>query len=152
RDGFDPSNDPNYRFEESGVAYGPWVGFGPVNVPKFLNGGDVTGVAITAGRPIVLGYELGDGDVETTLVTAQTTGVTTANPTTRVSFNRMRYVLRMSTGDSGTSPELSSLVLHATSNPDRKQQWLPRIIVADDLRLRSGARDLASRGHGGSHW
>ena len=141
RDGFDPSTDPNYRFESSGVAFGPWIGFGPVNVPKFLNGGDVTGVAITAGRPITLGYELGDGEVETTLVTAQTTGVTSTNPTTRVPFNRMRYVLRMVTGDVGASPELSSLVLHATSNPDRKQQWRPRIVVANDLLLRNGARD-----------
>ena len=137
-----PEDDPNYRFDTTtGSVYGPWMGYGARAFMKFLNRGTILGLNLTAGQTATLGYELDDSGTVTTLVTAIDGGTTTAQVTTAVEFNRLRYYLTMSAVADVQSPILLAATLHATLNPPRNHMWRPLVRLAPQLELRDGTFD-----------
>ena len=137
-----PEDDDNYQFDTaSGAAYGPWISYGARAFEKFLNRGTVLARHATAGQPIELYYELDNDGTETLLVTAQDEGLTSANVGSTVSFNRLRYVIRMSATSESQSPILVAATLHSTLNPPRRKIWKPVITVAPENELRNGVND-----------
>ena len=133
RAGYRPWEDSNYRFDYSGTSFivGSNVDVGAATFPKFLNGGRVLAESVTGARNIVLAYDIDNLDSYTTLVTAVADGLTEAQVSTSVSFNRIRYKATLSTGDANHTPRGVALMLSATPNPPRYRLWRLGLDVAD---------------------
>ncbi len=147
RAGMRPEDDSNYRFDttSSAILLGSWKSVGAQAFPKFLNAGRVVTENTTAGRPIVLKYEV-DSDIgtQTTLVTATSAGSTTANVSADVSFNRIREVVTMQTSDNTASPVAIGFIFNTTPNPPRKRVWSFEVVVGDELEANGGVRSRYS--------
>lgn len=143
RDDLRPEDDPNYRYASTGTIYGPWLGFGARAFDKYLNRGTVLGTDISAAQNIVLAYQINDDtSATTTLVNAINYNLNTANQTSDVSFNRIRYVITMNNGGNSTnSPVMTSATFHATLNPPRRRTWKPLIQLRPNQILRDGNED-----------
>jgi hypothetical protein len=142
RDDLRPEDDANYRFVNTGVIYGPWLGYGARAFNKFLNRGTVLGTNISARQNIVLSYQLNDNSQNTTdLVTAINYDLNTANVLTTVSFNRIRYIITMNSGSPTSTPVMTSATFHATLNPPRRRTWKPLINLRPNQLLRDGVAD-----------
>ena len=134
-----PSDDPNYQFSlTEGVLYGTNMDFGAKTYDKLLNHAMILGEGLSAGRPATLKYTTDETATETTLVEATAPGLTKIDTSSEVAFNKIKYVLYMSTGDETVSPTVDSLTLWATLNPPRKRMWKPVVILDDDRSLRGG--------------
>ena len=137
-----PEDDGAYEFDTTeGFVVGPWISYGARAFDKFLNRGTVLARHATAGQPITLSYERDNDDNETTLVTAMDEGSNSSNVSGEVSFNRLRYIIRMNAASVAQSPILVAATLHATLNPPRRKVWKPLIQLAPNLELRDGTRD-----------
>lgn len=137
-----PEDDTNYRYETTGIMYGPWMGYGARGFNKFLNRGTVLGTGITAGQNVTLGYQLDDNTTTTTtLVNAIDYGITSTNTSSTVSFYRIRFVMTLNGASTQTSPIVVAATLHATINPPRRRTWKPLIQLAPNLILRDGTTD-----------
>ena len=133
RSGLRPEDDTNYKFDTTeGVAYGPWADVGVKAYSKFLNGGRVMAQNATAGMPITFAYEVDDGS-EVTLLTASQSGESSEILSTIVEFNRIRYVLRMSTPSSAQGPRLLGLVFNVVPNTPRKKMWTVDALIGDHM-------------------
>jgi hypothetical protein len=147
RQGLRPEDDSNYRFDTTTSAklVGSWKSVGAQSFPKFLNAGRIVAESTTAGRPLVLKYEVDSNlGVETTLVTATSVGSTTANQTADVSFNRIREIITMATADNTVTPVAVGFVFNTTPNPPRKRVWSFEVVVGDELEANGGVRSRYS--------
>ena len=147
RAGLRPEDDGNYRFDTTSSAklVGSWKSVGAQAFPKFLNAGRVVAESATAGRPVVLKYEVDSNlGVETVLVTATTVGSTVANVSTDVSFNRIREIVTLLTADNTVSPTGIGFVFNTTPNPPRKRVWSFEVVVGDELEGNGGVRSRYS--------
>ena len=137
-----PEDDELYEYETStGIVYGPWVAFGARAFNKFLNRGTVLTLNATAGQPVLLAYALDNSTTATTLVTAVDPGLSEANTSGTVSFNRLQYQITMNAASVAQSPILVAATLHATMNPPRRRMWKPLIVIAPSLLMRNGVKD-----------
>lgn len=139
KQGLHPNEDPACTFETTeGVAYFPYVDYGAKTFPKFLNRGAVLGTTMSYSRYAKLNYEIDRSGVEVNLVNGYADNLTEANVIPTTSFNLMRGILRMVTGDPTTSPQVDSCAFGATPNPIRKRVWNPVVVLADNIELRDG--------------
>ena len=134
-----PVDDPTVTFETTeGQLYGSYVDYGSKTIPKFLNRGMVLGYGVSASRYATLKYEIDRNGTETTLVSATTSGTTEANTASEVSFNLLRPIIYMATGDTAASPSIDAFTVGATLNPRRKRLWNPVVELSEDDEFRGG--------------
>lgn len=139
RSGLRPEDDTEYRFETTqGVAVGPWVGVGTKQFPKLLNAGRVHAENATAGMPITLNYEIDADGTETEIVVAKGERVTSANTTSEVQFNRIRYIANMDTAADTMSPRLQALMFNCVVQPPRKRMWSMDLELGDAMQQVGG--------------
>ena len=137
-----PEDDEHYRYDTTaGVVYGPWLSFGARAFDKFLNRGTVLALNVTAGQPAALAYAIDDSTTDTTILTAVDPGLTQANVTGTVEFNRVRYKLTANAVSNVQSPIVVAATLHATLNPPRRRLWKPLVDLAPGQLLRGGSKD-----------
>ena len=150
RGGMHPSEDPACTYETSvsdsdrGVMYGAHKDWGAKTFPKFLNRGAVLGFDLSAGRAAELYYEADRSGTEVALVEATANGLSEANQTSEVSFQILRDILYMGTGDETVSPAVDGWLLAATLNPPRRRMWQPVVVLGTELEMRDGAGNEAS--------
>lgn len=131
-----PEDDINYRYQtnEPSIIYGPWCDYGGAAYPKFLNRGTELAANTTAGKPITLSYET-DDDATGEIVTAVQNGFSAGDISTKVEFNRVRYLTTMETTGSDTSPIGLGWTLQATLNQPRYRVWTLPIFLANSQPL-----------------
>ena len=150
RGGMHPSEDPACTFETSlsdsdrGKAVGAYKDWGAKTFPKFLNRGAVLGYGMSAGRAAELYYEADRSGTEVELVSATADGLSEANQATEVSFQILRDVVYMGTGDESSTPSVDGWLLGATPNPPRRRMWQPVVVLGAELEMRDGAGNEAS--------
>lgn len=141
-----PEDDPNCLFEDvpglSGAfVVGPWVDFGAAAYTKFLNRGTLLGENLSASRTLVLGYQL-PGAAAVSIITADYDGFTSAEVSSAIELNRVRYKLTMTTGDSGSTPILIGLTLQSTLNSPRFRVWNIVVALAPEIEINDNVRDF----------
>lgn len=147
RTGWRPEDDANFAFDSSGgTVWGSYTAFGVHAFPKFLNGGKVVGRNLSSTEVMRLSYEIDESGVPVTIVSGTATGVTDGKIVTTVEFQRVRPIVRLSTGSSAESPVGVAATLHATPNPPRRHKWTFMVDVADSAELLGGGQSpLAAR-------
>ena len=140
RAGLTPGNDPLVTFETSeGVVYGAYRDGGTKTFRKFLNRGAVLGHNMSAGRYVTLKYEIDDSGSEVTVASATSSGLTETDEADEVSFNHIRDVVYMATGDESATPMADGWLFGLTQNPPRHRMWNPVVVLSDNGEFRDGA-------------
>ena len=119
-----PEDDGAYRYDTAGgyivTGWHPWGAFA---YPKFLNGGKVTGYALTESETVEQFYEVDQSGVPVSILTATVTGRTIEDITNEVSFSKCRLRLNFTSASNQKTPIVQSALLHATPKPPRKRVW-----------------------------
>lgn len=145
RAGLTPANDPLVTFETAeGVMYGSYRDGGAKTFPKFLNRGALLGYGLSGGRYATLKYEIDRSGSEVTELSATSEGLTAANEANEVSFNIIRDIVYMATGDESATPHLDGWLFGTTPNPPRRGLWQPVVVLSDNGEFREGAGTEAS--------
>lgn len=130
-----PEDDLNIRYKKTGTLYGPWVSPGMRQFDSFLVGGRVIGENISAGMPITLAYELDALGSPTTLLTAEESGASSDYLATEVRFNRVRWVITMSTPSELQAPRFLGCLFHVVPIIPRKRMWRFVVEVAPGVTI-----------------
>lgn len=132
RDGRNPGNDSNCRFETSGTLYGSFGSWNARSFNKWLTRGDIEATTTTT-KTVKLQYQLENGSA-TDIVTANTaqTGRTSAT-LTPVAFSSARGVVVFASNADTASPELMGTVLHAAPNAPRDSGFIMVARIKDGL-------------------
>lgn len=142
RSNMTPATDENYLFQthEENFVVGSWVDFGGSAYSKFLNRGTVLGDNVTAGKSVTLEYETEKG-ARAEIVSAKQNGLSAGNVTSKVEFNRIRYILTANTTSASTSPSVYGWTLQATLNQPRYRVWSFIASLANEQSLADGNSD-----------
>jgi hypothetical protein len=142
RSNMTPATDENYLFQthEENFVVGSWVDFGGSAYSKFLNRGTVLGDNITAGKSITLEYETEKG-VRAEIVSAKQNGLSAGNVLSKVEFNRIRYIISVSTTSPSTSPSVYGWTLQSTLNQPRYRVWSFVTSLVNEQSLVDGNSD-----------
>lgn len=139
RDGLDPWDDPNCRFDSAGgFIIGPNVDAGVPTFQKWLNGARTLTESSTGARSTAVAYDLDNLDSFTTLMTAVDSGITEEKVETEISFYRIRYKMTLATGDDEHTPRVVALMFNTTPNPPRYRLWRMMLDVGDQQKRRGG--------------
>lgn len=140
-----PEDDSNYRFDTAtGKIVVSYTDVGARAFAKFLNAGRVVVENSTAGRPVVLKYEIDESGSEVTIVTATSNGESNANISTDVQFQRIRPIFTLDTNDNTSAPVCLGGIFNTTPNPPRKRIWDFEVVVGDNLQASTGQRTRLS--------
>ena len=146
RSNMKPQDDPNYLYEidfgsDGAIVVGPYVYNGAAAYSKFLNRGTILAENITAGKATTLSYQA-DGGTETDILVAVSNGLSAENITDdEVEYNRIRYIVELTTTGTSTSPIILGWTFQSTLNAPRYRVWNLITDLVNDKDLLDGMRD-----------
>lgn len=123
RAGLLPEDDANVTFLTTGYIIGSLDGVNAKGFTKFLNSGLVLGKSLATGKTVELLYEDDENGTYTTILTADSDGVTEKDVAQEVEFNLIRYKAILMAPTSADTPIAESLVFSTTPNNPRRLSW-----------------------------